>query len=435
VSSDRRVLDVADSLGLHADEVLPWLDRLVGSDLDRVVVTSIDLDALASAVDPSPHAPPAPDAGGNRGLEDTLAVMWQELLGVTEIAHTDDFFDLGGHSLMAIRLMTRIKRELGVRFDLSALFEAPTVAALAALIRSVRPEIDADLSVDDPAAVADDTRSQAAVRRHLVTISSKGSRRPLYVVHGAGGNVLFLSTLARALGGDRPIHGFQAMGVNDGEIPDRTIEQMASRYVAELRGQAAGPYLLGGYSGGGIVALEMARQLLAAGERVDHVVLFDSVPPGAEEPGRSECWLRLGRRAVTGQADVVLARAKRRAKRSLRRVIPERSERRQERDVQERALGYAGVDTMFVNLFYYFTAAASRYALATYDVDVTILKADDAWPVHADDYYWSNWVTGRVAWLTVPGDHHSMFFPEHAAALANAVRATLDPLDGPATDR
>ena len=227
-----------------------------------------------------------------------LTLMWEELLGVESIGPDDDFFDLGGHSLMAIRLMTRIKRELGVRFDLSAIFEAPTVALLADSIRRQRPDIDAELAANQPPsaeriASTSVPADQPLARGQLITISARGPGRPLYVVHGAGGNVLFLSTFTRAMGGDRPIHAFQAVGVNDGEIPDASIEAMASRYVDELRAHSPGPYLLSGYSGGGIVALEMARQLLELGDGVAHVILFDSVPPRTPWPRRRERWVRL----------------------------------------------------------------------------------------------------------------------------------------------
>jgi thioesterase domain-containing protein/acyl carrier protein len=304
--------------------------------------------------------------------------MWQELLGVTHVGPDDDFFDLGGHSLMAIRLMTRIKRELGVRFELSTIFDASTVPALAALIREQRPDIDAALGADggpgEPALTTD--QAPAPTRRQLVTISRRGERRPFYVVHGAGGNVLFLSTLARALAGDRPIHGFQAVGVNDGEIPDRSIEDMAARYVAELREHAPGPYLLGGYSGGGIVALEMVRQLAELGEQVEHLVLFDSVPPRSAWPGRRKRWTRLAVRAVRSGPGDVAPYVKRNTKQSLRRFVPERPHRVQERETQQRALGYVADDTGFVDIYHYFSATADRYQLATYHVDVTVLKAE-----------------------------------------------------------
>ena len=103
--------------------------------------------------------------------------------------------------------------------------------------------------------------------QHLVPITSPGPGRPLYVVHGAGGNVLFLWSLGRAMAGERPVFGFQAHGIEGDDLPDPSIEAMADRYVDELRAHAPGPYLLGGYSGGGLVALEMTRQLATSARR------------------------------------------------------------------------------------------------------------------------------------------------------------------------
>ena len=424
------LLDLVDPLGLRADEAMLWLDRVTTSDRDRLIVTSIDLDHLRRA---APSDEPTEAAATHAGsavagetLEERLSAIWRELLGVAQVGPDDDFFDLGGHSLIAIRLMTRIKRDFGVRFDLSAIFEASTVAALAALVRAERPDIDTVTGATDASpAPSNDAGRTAAPRGQLVTIGSRGEGRPLFVVHGAGGNVLFLSTLNRALGGERPVLAFQAVGINDGEIPDVSIEAMAARYIAEMRAHTPGPYLIGGYSGGGIVALEMSRQLLELGECVEHVILFDSVPPRTPWPSRRVRWARLTGRALRTGPVTVLPFVKRNVKQSLRRFVPERAERQQEHEVQERELGYVADGSGFVNLFYYFTAAADRYQLARYDVDVTVLKADHVWPVHRDDYYWRDHVGGRLQWLSVPGDHHSMFYPEYAPALADIVRQVL----------
>ena len=438
------LLDLVEPLGLRPAEGTMWLDRLVASTADRLIVTSIDLDSLRSIAEGVENtgaaAAETTSRSGGATLEQHLTTMWEELLGANSIGPDDDFFDLGGHSLMAIRLMTRIKRDLGVRFDLSTIFDASTVSLLAARIREERPEIDVELVASGgPDAVGIGTvpvaAGQHAERKQLVTISSRGIGRPLYVVHGAGGNVLFLSTLARAMGGDRPIHAFQAVGVNDGEIPDASIEAMASRYVAELRAHSSGPYLLGGYSGGGIVALEMARQLLERGDAVAHVILFDSVPPRTPWPNRRERWSRLAMRAVrSGPADVA-PYVKRNTKQSLRRFVPERAERVQEHQTQEHVLGYVTDDTGFVNLYHYFSATAERYQLARYDVDVTVLKADHVWPIHRDDYYWRDHVTGSLEWYSVPGDHHSMFYPEHAPDLAGVVLEVLRRVEQAGTPR
>lgn len=417
------LLGLVDEIGLRPDEGVALLDRLVEGDRDRIVVSSVDLDRLRTLAEPvdadDTEAMPEPDAGGTgASIETRLGEIWRDLLGVESVSTDDDFFELGGHSLIAIRLMTRIKRELGVRLQLVTIFEAPTLGALAAIVRAERPDLDAS-----GAATTTTSRSSG---RQLVPIGEQGEGRPLYVVHGAGGNVLFLWSLARALGGDRPVYGFQAHGVNEGELPDPSVEAMATRYVAELREHARGPYLLAGYSGGGLVTLEMVKQLQALGEQVDHVILFDSVPSGRAWPGRSARWRNLARHVVAGRLGGIKPYVRQSVLDSIRRFVPERDSRRHEHEVQDRELGYVDVgDQGFVNLYYYFSATAEQYVTGTYDVDVTVLKADLVWPAQPDDYHWSGHITGSLAWRTVPGDHHSMFYPEHAPLLAQEVREVL----------
>ena len=185
--------------------------------------------------------------------------IWQEILGVQAAGIQESFFDLGGHSLLAARLMAKVEREFGVRLPLSALFEQPTVAALAGLIRK-KGEIES--------------------RSMVVPIQPRGLLQPFFCVHPAGGNVLCYAQLARHLGCDRPFYGVQAQGLSGTEAPHQKIEAMASDYIESVREiQADGPYLLGGWSMGGVVAFEMARQLEERGQQVDALVLIDSRNP------------------------------------------------------------------------------------------------------------------------------------------------------------
>ncbi len=416
------LLHLATEIGLRPEETLPLFERVVASGASRMVISSVDLDELALFSEPadtqSDGEAGRPAIAGT--VEDRVTGLWRSVLGVEEIGPDDDFFDLGGHSLIAIRLLNQLKDEFGVRLQLSAMFEASTVSAMSQVIRSH--------GVADTVG-ADDDAASPSTTPHIVPISRSGDRRPFFVVHGAGGSVLFLWTLARALGAERPLFGFQAEGVNEGELPDSSVESMAARYVDELRRHSSGPYLIGGYSGGGIVALEMARQLQQAGEEVDHVVLFDSVPQGTAEVSNLTGWLRLIRSGWRHGWRAVRPCARQRILGSLRRYVPERPERKLEREQQERALGFETADADVVNLYHYFSAAADRYTMPTFDVDVTVVKADLQWPRQPDDYHWSDRITGRLRLVTSPGDHHSMFFPEFAPALADRVRATLDPLD------
>jgi phthiocerol/phenolphthiocerol synthesis type-I polyketide synthase E len=189
-------------------------------------------------------------------VERTIATLWQDLLGVEQVRVYDDFFDLGGSSLLALRLFAQIDQKLGKNLPLATLFEAPTVEQLADLLR------DEDWN---------------ATWSSLVKMQAGDSRPPLFLVHAAGGNVLIYRDLARHLGSDQPVYGLQAQGL-DGEQPFlTTIEEMAARYVQEVQSvQPEGPYFLGGYCMGGTVALEMANQLSAMGQEVGLVACFET---------------------------------------------------------------------------------------------------------------------------------------------------------------
>jgi aspartate racemase len=193
--------------------------------------------------------------------EKKVAAMWAELLKVEQIGIHDDFFDLGGHSLMAIKALSRIREEFDVDLPLATLLQAPTVAQLAALLHK-----------------EDFTPSWSL----LVPVRTGGSKPPLFLMHAHGGNVLDYHPLVNHLESDQPVYAFQARGLDGNIIKDATLEEMAAAYVAELRSfQPEGPYFLGGFCLGGLLALEAAEQLTAAGQKVALVILVQSIHPEA----------------------------------------------------------------------------------------------------------------------------------------------------------
>jgi thioesterase domain-containing protein len=180
----------------------------------------------------------------------------------------------------------------------------------------------------------------------------------------------------------------------------------------------------------------MARQLIEAGERVTHVFLFDSVPPGCTAPPRRARITNLYNNYRRVGWQPIQPWVRRHAANWYRRLIPQRADRTAEHEAQDRALGHSEVDG-YVNLFYYFSATAERYQLTRYPVDVTVFKADVVWPVQPYDYYWTEFIDGSVEVRSVPGDHHSMFYPEYVPQLANElmnrlaeVEVTLSPVAG-----
>ena len=202
------------------------------------------------------------------GIEGTLAAWWQDLLGVEQVGLEDDFFALGGHSLVGVRLFAKIKKTYQVDLELAILFEARTVRQLAEVIRKAK----------QPANGEQKTWSS------LVPIQTNGSGIPFFCVHHLGGQALTYEPLAKALGPDQPFYAFQSPLVSRAEIRETSIEELASIYVKDLRAFfPQGPYLLGGTSFGGLVAFEMAQQLYAQGVEPGLLVLFDTSVPGSEE--------------------------------------------------------------------------------------------------------------------------------------------------------
>ncbi len=199
--------------------------------------------------------------GPRDSLELRLTHLWEELLEVRPVGVRDDFFALGGHSLLALRLLVAVERLTGRRVPMGALLAEPTVERLA---RALRGEA---LPAAGP----------------LVPIQPAGGERPLFLVHPAGGNVVSYAALARHLGPGFRVYGFQSRGLEDGELPHGRLEEMADDYLAAVRAiQPEGPYRLGGWSMGGVVAFEITRRLEAAGERVELLALIDSRPPGGD---------------------------------------------------------------------------------------------------------------------------------------------------------
>lgn len=186
--------------------------------------------------------------------ERKLAAIWEDLLGRAGVGVRDNFFAGGGHSLLALRLMSRIEQELGAALPLSALFRAPTIEQLALQIVAQR---------------------EAPRTEALVSFRARGRKPPLFFVHPVGGSVFCYQALAGRLGTDQPFFGLQ----DNEQAGEATIEEMAASYLVPVREvQPRGPYQLGGWSLGGVIAFEMARQLWADGETVALLALVDAPP-------------------------------------------------------------------------------------------------------------------------------------------------------------
>ncbi|MCB0168065.1 MAG: amino acid adenylation domain-containing protein, partial [Anaerolineae bacterium] len=249
---------------------------------DHMIPTAwVVLDALPLTPNGKVNRPalPAPTPASRpnyvpprNAVERRLVHLWQQVLNLPLISVQDNFFDLGGHSLVAIRLMAAVQQQFNRQLPLVTLFQNPTIAALA--VRLGQQSV---------------TESWSS----LVAIQPRGSKPPFFCVPGAVGDPLNLYLLAHYLGSDQPFYGLQAIGLDGITPPYTTIEAMATHYLEAIRQvQPVGPYYLGGQSAGGKIAFEMAQQLLRQGEAVALLAILDTTP-FAEGEAESASWTEI----------------------------------------------------------------------------------------------------------------------------------------------
>jgi thioesterase domain-containing protein/acyl carrier protein len=197
------------------------------------------------------------------GLQQQLVDIWEELFKLHPIGITDDFFELGGHSLMMIMLVARIEERLGKRVAMAALFTDPTIEHLSELIGHGKETLYQSL---------------------VVPMQPEGTGPAFFGLHASGGNLWCYKDLAEHIGSEQPFYGVQPRTPETGLVVHTEIEAMAAEYVEAMRSvQPTGPYFLGGWSMGGVIAFEMARQLQEQGETIGLLALIDAHAPTGEQ--------------------------------------------------------------------------------------------------------------------------------------------------------
>ncbi len=342
-------------------------------------------------------------------VELQLVRIWEDLLNVRPIGVQHHFFALGGHSLLAMALVGQIQNHMGLEAPLSSLFQAGTIARLAAELRQ---------------------RGGPAHHSPLVAIQPGGSRLPFFCVHPVGGGVFGYVELARRLGRDQPLYGLQAPGLEGEEQPHTHVEQMAAQYIDALRAaQPHGPYLLGGWSLGGVIAFEMAQQLRQAGHAVRLLALIDSwAPPAHDGAGDDSALLEafatdlaagfgkriappigeLGRLEPDEQLGYVLERARELG------LVPDGIE--------------IGHFRRYVQVYRANLRAAGQYRPQPYQGRVALFRSGALGLSERRQQLaaWDRWVAGGVAVYDVPGDHYSMLQTPHVRVLADQLTALFE---------
>ncbi len=425
------------SQGILASEGSDLFFRALLLRQPQVILSSLDLNALIAQTDDTGTDAESSDQKFQRpeldsdyvapenDIEARLAGFWQELLGVDQIGVEDSFFDLGGHSLIAVRLFAQIRKTYNVDFPISILFEAPTIRKCAEMIaaRGVSPEGGDTAPAAAPA---------AAERRftHLVPMHSGegGPKTPFFLVAGMFGNVLNLRHLAHLIGVDRPFYGLQARGLFGDEEPHRDLREAARDYIAEMRQvQPHGPYMLGGFSGGGITAYEIAQQLTAMGEDVSALVMLDTpLPVRPAVTKRDRLMIQLLELRNRGPAyPVEWAR---------NRIAWELDKRkgRTETETKGQQFHNAAIEEAFLESVASYPLKAWSGPLSLFRPPLVgkwqvapdrIVNQDRDYLTHDND--WTTWAP-NIKVVEVPGDHDSMVLEPNVRVLAARMKRCLD---------
>jgi amino acid adenylation domain-containing protein len=384
-------------------------------------------------------------------LEEYLAGLWRDLLGVQKIGVLDNFFELGGTSIQGAVLINRVQEKLGQQVYTVALFDSPTIAGLAHYLTelcpdTIRAQFGAESLLHDhpspPTPLPSGERGEQSAplsplgrgvggegktrsNNLLVALQPNGTRPPCFLVHPPGGIVVCYQALAHRLGDDRPFYGIRSRGLHgETELP-ATLEEMAAEYVAAIRTvQPQGPYYLGGWSMGGIVAYEMAQQLREQGQSIGLLALLDTTIPwnAANAPYAEDAY----QSAREYGLDITLE--------ELDRLGPE--EQLPYLWDHVRKLGLVDDDTPLPlvqqilddlkRLFHAHIQLGGAYALRPYPGRLTLFRPSES-PVlvaTAPDRNWGK-LAAAVDVHFVPGQHHTMVKEPHVQMLAEQLRQCL----------
>lgn len=434
------------SQDMRPAEGLRIIDALLsGGRAAHLVISPFDLHQAVARLR-SPYQPERAivqddrQSGGNppaTAAERIIAEIWSDMLGVGDVQRSDDFFDLGGHSLLGVQFMNRLRKRTGRQLPLATLLETSTVEKLGALI-------------DPDSAVAPTSRSDASAPEtslSVITIRPGiADKTPLFMIHDGLGETLLYRALAMRMEAGRPILGIEPERHVGGTHVHIGIPEMAASYVARMRTvQPKGPYLLAGLCAGGVIAFEMARQLQDLGERTAFVGIIDAADVEANKRSfyitrtRIQRMRALLRNRTSGEG-APLALLARRAANAVTYDVRTRLEwMRRTRTVAKMANADDAQDTApdlsFLHLYEVAHRAHRPHGL--FDGGQVVLfkatrgtGADDDVPyveLYTDYIFgWGKRVAGDVSLINVPGGHSSILQEPNVDILADAMRAAIE---------
>jgi thioesterase domain-containing protein/acyl carrier protein len=393
---------------------------------DFVLLAALPLTANGKIDRRALPAPEAATAGAEADfiaprneLEQKLQAIWQDLLGVSRIGVRDSFFELGGHSLLAVRLFSRIRKLTGHDLPLATLFKFTTIESLAELLGESRALGGSRRRNPSPTSI-----EMPEPWSPLVQITKGADRWPLFCVHNADGNVLNYYNLARYLGPDQTVYGLQAQGTDGKRAPLTRIEDMAALYIPLVRKvQPTGPYFFAGHSGGGVVAFEMAQQLMREGEEVALLALLDTLHPSVST------------RNLTLRQRLQIARQRGTQVKILPSLMPwlaRRIGRRAMKVRRARQLARDGISVPHhlreIFIFDAFATALHGYRPERYSNKIYLLHATEGnlGGVLGFDHGWTGVIEKGLEVRDVPGTHLAMMYEPNVGAVAAILRAIID---------
>jgi amino acid adenylation domain-containing protein len=375
---------------------------------------------LLAAHSPHPiHEPGEALQSPRNSLELELKAIWEGVLGIAPIGIGDNFFELGGDSLLAVGMLLEVQDTLGKNIPLSALIHEGTIEHLARVI---------------------DSEAFEKKWSSLVEIQRAGSRTPVFFMHPIGGEVFGYGTLARYIGPQHPFYGIQARGLDGLEEPLTDMRAMASHYIEIVRSvQPKGPYILGGYSLGAVIAFEMAQQLSESGEEIALLAVLDEEAPGSQPRGVGPArilntalnfpyWLsdHVFKRPPRLVVSDVRRHLKRVGRNLFSRIGPLRIDAHRENleDMLDVALLPDNHRRVSQALF----EAFSGYEARAYSGRVTLFRtrAQPLFRALGRDKGWRELASGGVDVRIVPGNHLDMYDEPHVQVLAREVKACLE---------
>lgn len=343
--------------------------------------------------------------------EKLVADIWQEMMGLDKISMVDNFFQLGGRSLVAVKIMAKLEEKTGKRLPLATLFEHNTIEKLAARL-DVNPEL---ITWDS-----------------LVPIKPLGSKMPLYIVHGAGLNVLLFNALAMNMDNEQPVYGLQAKGINGIDEPLDVMEEIAANYVEEIiNHDPVGPYAVAGYSLGGLIAYEMAKQMLAMGKDLKMLAMFDTyadqtkiyTPPVKRV--LNDAWFFVKQVAYT---PILFIEDPKRTVEYKSREVWRRVVKAYKKAFPNKVKKKEGFAAYTDEIHGKSEMAQRNYLLTPVDVKIELFRAKKK-TFYMEDSKFLGWIPYARKGVTVhdiPGEHNTIFAPPNDKQFAKVLQECLD---------